>query len=396
MKKLCEQLNIDTKIKSIPFDDLSECIEYSLKKDEYKFYLNSELIDVNDRFRIFNHKNKNYIVKKTNKIEGELEVKLAQKAEEILDGLKVNNYIIKIIKPTIYYINDNAYILTEYMGNSLQECGYSKHNKFSIELETIFDILNLFLNKGVLYRGFLPRNMVVNGNVIYLLDWEDAFFDLTVKNGINLLWKTNFLLNWSYFYDYEELEIQLNKYFVAFEQEPPLLKYEEKFKNIVNFEGEIIDLRKLILKTVIESEKSIKENTSDFIICPNDMAHLVSDLFNSDIDVLFDISSSVLRRKSENQYVELLKKLSMSIIDSYSNGMNIQKNTIRIILNLIETSSKDEINTDNILLTLFEKDDIKFSIRLKETLNKLMLDFNNVKFNDKIFTRVLNYIHSFK
>ena len=62
------------------------------------------------------------------------------------------------------------------------------------------------------------------------------------------------------------------------------------------------------------SEKKISENSSNFIIPPNDMAHLVSDLYNSDIDVLFDISSSVLRKKSESEYIELLKELSETIV----------------------------------------------------------------------------------
>ena len=69
MKKLSEQLNVNTTIKSVPFDNMNEIIKYVFKNDEYKFYLNSELIDVNDRFRIFEHENKYYIIKKTSKFE---------------------------------------------------------------------------------------------------------------------------------------------------------------------------------------------------------------------------------------------------------------------------------------------------------------------------------------
>ena len=395
MKKLSEQLNVNTTIKSVPFDNMNEIIKYVFKNGEYKFYLNSELIDVNDRFRIFEHENKYYIIKKTSKFDGNLEIKLAKKAAGILDGLKVDDYVIKVIRPTIYYDEDFSYILTEYMGNSLQEYNYSKQNKLSIEINTIIDILKLFLNKGILYRGFLPRNMVVNENVIYLLDWEDATFNTNSENKINLLWKTNFILNWSYFYDYKVLENELNKY-CTLNQEPALLKYEEKFKNMANLDYDTVELRKFILKTVMESEKSINDETNDFVISPNDMAHLVSDLFNSDIDVLFDISSSVLRRKSETKYVELLKILSNAIIDYYLSKENMQKNVMKILLKFMEMASKNEINDDSELVILFENDKTIFYNKLKEILNKIMYDFNKSKFCDINFIRVCDYIYSFK
>ncbi|CDE38278.1 unknown [Mycoplasma sp. CAG:472] len=395
MKKLSEQLNIVPSIKKTYFNNIYEIIKYVFKTDEYKFYLNSELIDVNDRFRVFNYKNKNFIIKKTNRIDGDLEVQSAQKAMKVIDGLNISNYTLKIVEPTIYYVDDSAYILTEYLGNSLQECNYSKQNKNFIAQNVIFEILNLFLSKGVLYRGFLPRNMVINNKFIYLLDWEDAIFSNKAEQGINLLWKTNFLLNWSYFYDYDELERQLYKY-CNLENEPPLLKYEKKFKNMANLNYNDIELRQFILKTVMESEKNINENGNDFLIPPNDMAHLISDLFNSDLDVLFDIASSVLRKKSENQYIQALKKLSVTIADSYIHNENIQKNSIRILINFFETVSSTDFDVDNKLLTYFESEKIEFSNELKRVLIRIFYEFNGSRLSDENFERIVNYIYSFK
>lgn len=395
MKKLSEQLNIVPSIKKTYFNNIYEIIKYVFKTDEYKFYLNSELIDVNDRFRVFNYKNKNFIIKKTNRIDGDLEVQSAQKAMKVIDGLNISNYTLKIVEPTIYYVDDSAYILTEYLGNSLQECNYSKQNKNFIAQNVIFEILNLFLSKGVLYREFLPRNMVINNKFIYLLDWEDAIFSNKAEQGINLLWKTNFLLNWSYFYDYDELERQLYKY-CNLENEPPLLKYEKKFKNMANLNYNDIELRQFILKTVMESEKNINENGNDFLIPPNDMAHLISDLFNSDLDVLFDIASSVLRKKSENQYIQALKKLSVTIADSYIHNENIQKNSIRILINFFETVSSTDFDVDNKLLTYFESEKIEFSNELKRVLIRIFYEFNGSRLSDENFERIVNYIYSFK
>lgn len=391
MKRLCEQLNVNTSIKNISGSNIIDIIKIVFKDSKYKFYLNSELIDVNDRFRIFEYQKKNYIVKKTKKTDGDLEIKLARKAEELLDGLIVDDYTIHIVKPNIYYIDDFAYILTEYMGNSLQECNYSKSNDVSINLNTVFDILELFLKKGVLYRGFLPRNMVIDKNDIYLLDWEDAIFDDKAESGINLLWKTNFILNWSYFFDSNNIEELLNKYCILNNQEPALLKYEKKFKSIANLNYGVADLRKCILKTVMESERKVEESTPNFIIPPNDMAHLVSDLFNSDIDVLFDISSSILRKKSESKYVELLEMLSRVIINSYSKNESIQKGAIRIILKFMEVAAGNCVNYD-----LLNTDRIIFFNKIKEILNKLIYNFNKTEIGEENFIRIANYIYSYR
>ncbi len=396
MKKLSAQLNIDTSIKTVAFDDMKENIKYVFDNDNYNFYLNSELIDVNDRFRIFNYNGKNYIVKKSKIDEGKLEVELAQKAFSILDGLKVDDYKIKIIMPTVYYIDENAYILTEYMGNSLQECIYSKQNEFKIEINTIFDILNLFLSKGVLYRGFLPRNIVVKNNIIYLLDWEDVVFSKIPHNSLNLLWKTNFLLNWSYFYDLNDLESKLKKYDSANCLEPSLLKYEKKIKEFANLNYDTIDLRKFILKTVINSEKRIVDHTNDFIIPPNDMAHLISDLYNSDIDALFDITCSVLRSKSEKKYIELLKTLSKTIVEAYLDNKKLKKNTMKVILCFIDETLITDSNERRKLTFLFDNDKDSFYSNLREILNNIFYDFNGSKLSDESFIRIANYIYSYR
>ena len=40
MKKLSAQLNIDTSIKTVAFDDMKENIKYVFDNDNYNFYLN--------------------------------------------------------------------------------------------------------------------------------------------------------------------------------------------------------------------------------------------------------------------------------------------------------------------------------------------------------------------
>ena len=121
------------------------------------------------------------------------------------------------------------------------------------------------------------------------------------------------------------------------------------------------------------------------------MAHLISDLFNSDIDVLFDISSSVLRESDENKYIELLKILSRVIINSYSKNENIQKDAIRIILKFMEAASGQDNNYN-----LLDNDKIIYFNKIKKILYKLIYNFNKTKISEKNFIRIANYIYSYK
>ena len=176
MKSLREKLNLTEKIFEISAKTIEEAILLSFKDDKYKFYLNSELIDINNRFRIFKYQNTDYIVKKSSLNDGQEEVKLANKAFSIIDGLKVDNFNLKVILPQLYICNNSSFVITEYKGISLQECLYNNKVKFSLNIQTLENMLEKFLSLGVLYRGFLPRNTIIIDNNIFLLDWEDVIF----------------------------------------------------------------------------------------------------------------------------------------------------------------------------------------------------------------------------
>ena len=103
MKKLLNELNVSSKINGVTKNNFEDIIKEVYGDDKYKFYLNSELIDVNDRFRIFSFNDKDYIVKKTTKTDGDLEMTLALRAFNALEGIKVNDYTIRIVKPQIFY-----------------------------------------------------------------------------------------------------------------------------------------------------------------------------------------------------------------------------------------------------------------------------------------------------
>lgn len=394
MKRLLNELNVSSKINGVTKNNFEDIIKEVYGDDKYKFYLNSELIDVNDRFRIFSFNDKDYIIKKTTKTDGDLEISLALSAFNALEGIKVNDYTIRIVKPQIFYDEELAYIVTEYMGTSLQEFAYDSTKKFPIGIDTLFDILDLFLSRGVLYRGFLPRNTIVKDKVIYLLDWEDVVFDINDNLTINLLWKTNFLLNWSYFFNYNELLKRISK-FCSLDSEPSLLKYEKKFRTFTKLDLDGADLREFILEAVMKSEGKYNDKSMNFIIPSNDMVHLISDIFNSDIDVLFDITSVVLRRDTEEIYVSLMQKLSRSIIEAYEKNEDFQSIIIRNVLELMDTAGNGEFSAK--LVSLYDDGSAEeFSSMLKKTINQILYKFNGSELGEEDYNRIFNYVWKIK
>jgi hypothetical protein len=213
MKTLREALNVNNKINSINSKSIKEAIKISLKEKKYKFYLNSELIDIKDRFRIFDYNNEPYIIKKVSIEDGKKEVELASKANEYLNDICVNQFNLKVVLPSIEIIEDVAYIVTKYEGVSLQECLYSNKYINPLSLEDLFLILDKLMELGILYRGFLPRNTIIKKNNIFLLNWEDVYL-CKQDNEIyfSKLWETNFLLNWSYFFNINDLSENIHKY----------------------------------------------------------------------------------------------------------------------------------------------------------------------------------------
>ena len=393
MKRLVDELNIDCKINKIEKNTIEETIDKAFNSNEYNFYLNSELIDVNDRFRVFEFNNEKYIVKKTKKEDGIDEERIALKAKDLLNDIEIDNYTIKIVTPKLYEVNNKYYIVTKYLGTTLQENIYSNENS-NIDINIIFSILDVFLKKGVLYRGFLPRNTIVIDKTIYLLDWEDAFFENDNKLiGINRLWKTNFLLNWSYLYDIELLRSGIKR-FEKDDIEPQLLKYEMKFSRYTGFEGNDIDLREKIMSTVLRAERKVSYLDNDFCIPPNDLAHLVSDLFNSDIDVLFDLSCYLLRNKNEEAYYKKIKELSNIIINSYKNNEIIQKKAIIPVLDIFEMCINDNfkyIDNGLLLSKLYLTNHNNFSNYLNKCINDLLSEFSKKEINI-VFSDLIEYL----
>jgi len=309
-------------IKSVVEKTLADAISAVCDSNDYCFYGSRWFIDIKGNFKIFSFNGTSYIAKETSNEKADLEVTNSLKAKEKLDGKIINTKRIKVVVPqkiTLPSSKERYFLVSEYLGSDMNDGVYT-NTRPSMSLNDCLSIVKLLLENGIAYRGFLPRNIVEKEDNIYLFDWEDASFtDSPSLSIFDHLWRTNFLLNWSYLYKHADLANGLIHQ-VGIQDpltEPPLVKYEETFKVIFNSKLSDRSLRDAIDKIVFGSELPLAQESNKFYIRPNDMGHLIADVFFSDIDVLHDLLSSVFRMYNEGGYLHNLQLLTSILIAYY-------------------------------------------------------------------------------
>lgn len=220
------------------------------------------MIDVNNTFRIIEYCNELYILKRTSFTKGKKEVENAKRAFECIgEDCIVSNLNIHVVVPKIFNDEDCMYLVTKYYGYTMQSNLYV-NIKTDVSLSTILQIQKMMYEKGILHRGFLPRNLILKDRDLYLIDWEDAiFFDSdNVEN--NLLCETNFVINWAYFFPNDCLtKCYLDNALNTNWNEPKLIDYENTLCSILDFNAEnIADCRKRIKKFVAFAEQPLQYN----------------------------------------------------------------------------------------------------------------------------------------
>lgn len=300
-------LNVPTEVKTIEQDTLEKAVNFAYQDIKYGFFNNPWFIDVKNRFRIFRFEGKIYIAKETNIDKADIEVVNSKNAYERLDGKIIRKKELKIIVPQRIASSsgeNRCFLVSEYVGLDLNGIVYSKRN-LSLSITDCLAILKLLLENGVVYRGYIPRNITVKEHFIYLFDWEETYFVSSTSTSLfDHLWRTNLLLNWSYLFDYATLVYELDKQIDAQDllSESVLVKYETTFRRITSDNTSDYLLRNDIDRIVFGSELPLMEEVDQFYLRPNDIGHLISDIFPSEIDVLHDMVSHVTRKRSEHDF----------------------------------------------------------------------------------------------
>lgn len=390
MSSLYKNLDKET-INTIDSNDWNEIILQVYKKNnlKYKFRINSELVDIKDRFRILKHNNVAYIIKKTTIKKAKLELKNSKKVSNLVKDINIKGLKLCPVIPFYKIIGEDAYLISEYKGYTLQENLYSNNKKHMISLEIFSELVKQMISKGIVYRGFIPRNIIIYNHSIFMIDFEDVLiFDNETDVYCDLLYVTNLILNWQYFYKIDDLKKIIKSLNVNFKEKRSLLKYELKYKKILGMNVNNLIVRENIKNTVIESEKPLLyKNKNKYEVIPTDLVHLISDLFGSDFDVLFDLLSYKLRQKDEFSYYKFLKLFSNIIKTMNKNIQDLKYYFLIIISMFLENSLNNfdifEIKTKNFRQELTKK--IKNS---KFNLANMIIDLD-VKSSKKEFKEII-------
>ena len=328
---------------------------------QYRFYLNSELIDVDDRFRMVKLNNKTYIIKKTSVDKAKKEVKNAIILSDRLNKTIIDGYKIKPLIPISIIDGSNGYIISEYKGCTLQEYLYDKRKTNIIPLSVFIKIVNYLFDKKIIYRGFIPRNVILKNKTIYMIDFEDITFNDNIDPvRLNLQFLTNFILNWQYFYKKQSLSQMLEKYKFSDEEKIELLAFENCYKLITGCKCNNRDLRIKVFNTVIYAEKPCNIRKSIYYkIMPTDLVHLLSDLFGYYLDVVVDLFFENIRKKDELSFYNFISYSSDIIKSHYCNLLKLRQELFILLIKSIKIiGNKKQINKTEIKSINMNKNDI--------------------------------------
>lgn len=393
MKTLAFALGKTKNIQTVNVDTLEQAILEVYDKYEYIFFHNSELIDVKNRFRIFKFKGKNYISKKMSKKKALDEYNNTLNVLNLLNEKKIEDYTIEIVMPNLFIVDDNYYIVTEYKGNTLQEILYS-NKKTEFKIQHLKQLIDLFFKHKINYIGICPRNMAISDKEkkIYLFDFENAEFNKD-DNYYNMLFKTNILVNWSYLFNQNELKSIICQSQIDEEKEPKLNQYEINFKQMIGFSGKNSDLRKIIMNVVLFAEKKVEKSVNEFCILPMDMASIISDLFDYDMDVIMDIVFYLIRKNNEKSYKSILATFSSAIIVSYKKKDNLQLCVLPLLLSSISLACTEKIDKIQLLKYYENNDLVKFTDELDKNLNDIFKSiYSDFKTTNLNINNLSNYL----
>jgi len=301
-------VGVNPHIGNIEAESLEKAVQIAFSQKKHLVCNSRWFIDIKGKFRLFKFNKITYLAKEITEEKANIEIRNCLIAKKRIDSKRVGKRTIEIVTPQKISAKTKPkqhHLVSRYLGLDLNNNVYSKTPPI-LTVDECLSMVKLFIENGISYRGFLPRNIVENKNKIYLFDWEDASFSKQASiDSFDHLWKTNFLLNWSYLYGFNDLVHGLQEKLNIHEPlpEPPLVKYEKTYKLITgNNNTESHHLRNTIDEIVFGSELPLKKKYNKFYIRPNDMGHIMADIFPSEIDVLHDMLSVLLRKQNEKIY----------------------------------------------------------------------------------------------
>lgn len=329
---------------------LTEAIIEAAKsnKIEFAFRQNKEVVDIHGIFRLLIWKGQPYVLKLLSVKQADKEKENATLANRRLAKSKQKVLLdCRVAIPKIIQIDDEiSALVTEYYGHSL----YEEYEAVGKSLNYYIEIFLSLLKEGIMWTGFLPRNIIpVNGKLIFI-DWDDAVFQQKPINKICDLNLMKLTLGWAQIFPHSQNI--MNKYCKTCREVTgfsDLDIFEKTYASIETYLNEI-GIRdccnRITLFTEIPDAPILNKK-----LTPMEIGHLIDELLDPYISVLYSFGSNHLKKKLGKDGFKIF-------IDAIAHVFQME---------LIYSGAKDYIKFDLIklkqqlvlvLLACFESEDV--------------------------------------
>lgn len=267
--------------------------------DRFLFRRNREMMfNIDGNFRRFLFGGDYFILKIVSNEQAKNEIRNAVAMKDCIYQKNFKyNHIFEIAIPEIVENNKNSALILSDYGFTLYENPENTRSKIS--LEQILDYFMEFLNIGVEWAGFLPRNIILTNNKLTLIDWESVVFHSDFsKVKISEMTKFKFILGWSQIYgDPKLLEAKLNKVLKPYKTLSPQLDcFEMAYDNITGNQKGKKEIRYECNRATLFSE----EYLNTVVTCelsPMDLGHIIDELLPVNLSVFYTFGTAKLRKK---------------------------------------------------------------------------------------------------
>ncbi len=331
------QPHCEHKIEEVKGDSLQDAVNVIARNPEKYSFKNNWLFNPGNKLCVFRFGDKEYVLKWGLLQRIRKEKENATKLNALIKGTTISEKELVAVVPDVYTVNsEEGGILSEYVGPDCNELFYLGR-KNVLSWQEVSDTQRKLCESSVLHRNFLPRNTIVVGDKVYLIDLEDIVFG-TGSLDYDFSLATSMLVGWR---NVSEVDIDdVQSFFPIHTQRTDhdnLNEYENAFKDMLGSTDDDGEIRKLTCVNIITATTYAH---SASLLKIDDILHYLSDILPSEVEVLVDLLLSIEYGKGKNS---LYRKLS-----------NVVK--IAWLLNSLNTSSEEAYNfllsrVKNILLT---------------------------------------------
>lgn len=318
------QPQIEHTVRKIDATSLSDAIDIVIQSPIKFRFTNNWLFDIENKICIFSFKKRKFILKHGNINKINKEIENASKASSLIDKIKVGKKAVIAVVPDIYKINSKkAYLVSEYFGPDCNELFY-QHVVEAFPVYEVTKLIKIMNELSILFEGFIPRNTIIKGDNIYLIDWENTIFN-NISMSKNLQCKTAIFVGWRHVSHLTEKKIEsvFHSQTQFLQDDEYLNEYEETFKNMLGLiRVDNFQIRKLCYDLVIKATDY--RNMGSFLKI-DDILHSLSGILPIEIELLVDfLLSENYERESHYLYNKLSNIINLARTRSLMDFSKIQ------------------------------------------------------------------------